>query len=65
MYADTDEDHYHMCRVVRHWPEWYKTNLNMSCHIYVTLEDEKAQEHAGGEESRFPTARNLKRLRTS
>ncbi len=47
VYADTDEDHYHMLMVVRCWPEWQKTNGNTFCHIFVTLEDEK--EDKGGE----------------
>ncbi|KAF6237001.1 hypothetical protein HO173_004880 [Letharia columbiana] len=47
VYADTNEDHYHLLMVVKFWPEWQKTNGNTSCHILVTLEDEKEDKEEG------------------
>ena len=52
--ADTNEDHYHMLMVVRYWPEWQETNMNTSCHIFVTLEDEKEEKEEGEKQQEFP-----------
>ncbi len=30
-----------MLMIVKSWPEWQKTDWNASCHIFITLEDEK------------------------
>ena len=36
-----------MLMVVKSWPEWQKTDWNASCHIIVTLEDEKVDKGEG------------------
>ena len=41
VYADGDEDHFHMLVMIKFWLEWQTTYWNASCHILVTLEDEK------------------------
>ena len=41
VYADTNDDHHLLLLVIKNWPEWQKTNGNTSCHVFVTLEDQK------------------------
>ena len=43
-----------MLMVVRYWPEWQKTNENTSCHIFVTLEDEKEEKEGGEKQLELP-----------
>ncbi|KAM0804914.1 hypothetical protein BDR22DRAFT_959496 [Usnea florida] len=39
LFVDTDEDHYHMLRIIRYWPGWQKAIGYWSCHVFVSLEE--------------------------
>ena len=54
VYADTNEDHHLLLLVIKGWPEWQKTNRNTSCHVFVTLEDEKENKE-GEEQQEIPS----------
>lgn len=56
VYADTNDDHHFLLLVIKHWPEWQNTNGNASCHVFVTLEDEKEDKEKGKRQQEIPGA---------